>query len=131
MRFIKSSFRGQLPKLFEPNEPNFRGMKTRIIYSDFNDMNKEEVSRYILPDQCHYLIDSSHMQTSDDEPDYSKDSKNWKVLGSHKMLDLTKSPVIIRSFYVPFISERQNSYTDLKLLRNNNLFLDDSTIKVH
>lgn len=123
MRFIRSEFRGQLPKLYENDDPSRRGLKTHIIYEDFNDMNKEEVSRYVKPEQCHYLIDSSQTKTSEWEPDYSKDTKNWQILSSHKMLDLHNSPVIIRSFYLPYISEKQNSYIDYRLLRNVNLFV--------
>lgn len=122
MRFIRSEFRGQLPKLYENDSLKSEGLKTRIIYGDFNDMNKEEMSRYIEPKQCHYLIDTSQTTTSKYEPDYSKDAKNWKILSTHKMLDLPNSPIIIRSFYLPFISEKQNKYTDYQLLRNNNLF---------
>lgn len=128
MRFIRSSFRGQLPKLFEPN---LEGIKTQLMYKDFNDMNREEVSRYTKPELCHYLIDSSQPYTSDDEPDFSKDTKNWGIVSTHKILDLSRSPVVIRSFYLPFISERQNSYNDFRLLRNNNLFSNASTLKVH
>lgn len=123
MRFIRSDFRGQLPKLYENDNPNFKGLKTRIVYSDFNDLNKEELSRYIKPEQCHYLIDSSQPVTSENEPDYSKNTKDWKILSTHKMLDLQNSPIIIRSFYMPFVSEQQNRYNYYQLLRNNNLFI--------
>lgn len=123
MRFIRSDFKGQLPKLFE-NEDGSQGLKTRIVYDDFNDINKEEVSRYVKPEQCHYLIDSSLKSPSENEPDYSKATKDWKILSSHRMLDLTNSPVIIRSFYLPFISEKQNSYVYFQLLRNNDLFIN-------
>lgn len=122
MRFIKSDFKGQLPKLYESEDSKYGRLKTRIIYEDFNDMNKEETSRYVTPEQCHYLIDSSGPSNSENEPDYSKNTKDWTILSSHKMLDLNNSPVIIRSFYLPYISERKNSYTLYQLLRNNNLF---------
>lgn len=129
MRFIRSEFRGQLPKLYENDGIKNRGLKTHVIYSDFNDMNKEETSRYIKPEECHYLIDSSSQRTrtTQFEPDYSLDTKNWQTLSSHKMLDLHHSPIIIRSFYLPFVSEKQNSYIDYKLLRNTNLFANVST----
>lgn len=48
------------------------------------------------------------------------------------MLDLANSPIIIRSFYLPFISEKRNSYNYYQLLRNNNLFVhnrDDNNLK--
>lgn len=118
MRFIKSNFEGQLPKLFENDDPN----ETRIIHKDFNDLNKEEKSRYIIPEKCHYLVDSKQAKPSKLEPDYSKNTKDWTVLSSHKMLDLPNSPVIIRSFYLPFVSWKRNNYVDYQLLRNNLLF---------
>ena len=129
MRFIRSEFRGQLPKLFEHDISDpVKGLKTRIIYEDFNDMNKEEQSRYIDPARCHYLIDSTRKENSDAEPDYSKNTKDWTILSSHKMLDLAHSPVVIRSFYLPLFSDKKNSYIKHQLLRNNNLFVnqDDS-----
>lgn len=116
MRFIRSEFRGQLPKLYE-------SYSSDIVHSDFNDMNREEMSRYVKPEQCHYIIDTSQNKTSEYEPDYSKNTKDWKILSTHKMLDLPNSPIIIRSFYLPFISEGQNSYVNYHLLRNNNLFV--------
>lgn len=121
MRFIKTDFKGQLPKLYD-NEPKSSELKTRTIYDDFNDLNMEETSRYIKPEQCHYLIDSSQKNTSENEPDYSKNTKDWTILSSHKMLDLANSPIMIRSFYLPYLSERQNSYVNYNLLRNNHLF---------
>lgn len=123
LRFIRSDFKGQLPKLYENDDPKFKGLKTRIVYDDFNDLNKEEISRYVKPEQCHYLIDSSQSNVSENEPDYSKNADVWKILSTHKMLDLHNSPIIIRSFYLPFISEKRNSYTDYQLLRNNKLFV--------
>lgn len=131
MRFIKSEFTGQLPKLYD-NEGDVKGLKTSIIYDDFNDENREESSRYIKPEECHYLIDSSRSITSEREPDYSKDIKDWRILSTYKMLDLANSPIIIRSFYLPFISEKHNSYYDYQLLRNNNLFIhnqDDNNLQ--
>lgn len=122
MRFIKSEFRGQLPKLYEGSNKS-KGLETRITYDDFNDLNKEETSRYIDVERCHYLIDSSQNTTTNREPDYSKNTKDWQVLTSHKMLDLTNSPAILRSFYLPFISHKRNSYFKYQLLRNNRLFV--------
>lgn len=124
MRFIKSDFRGQLPKLYENDARS--GLMTHIIYKDFNNINKEEISRYIKPEQCHYLIDTSQHNVSELEPDYSRDVKTWTTLTSRKILDLASSPPIIRSFYLPYISEAYNSYNDYKLLRNNDLFVQGS-----
>lgn len=123
MRFIESEFRGQLPKLYGGLSEGDR-LKTRIIYEDFNDMNREEKSRYIKPEQCHYLVDSSNNHTTTREPDYSKNTDDWTILSSHKMLDLANSPVIIRSFYLPYFSNEKNRYIKYQLLRNNKLFVN-------
>ena len=120
MRFIRSEFRGQLPKLFEKDSKT-----DELIFQDFNDLNQEEISRYVDLEKCHYLIDSSKGNPTENEPDYSRDEKNWTTLASHKMLDLANSPVIIRSFYLPFFSDEHNRYFYYKLLRNNNLFVNN------
>lgn len=87
-------------------------------------MNKEERSRYVKPENCHYLIDSSQDHTTAREPDYSKNVNDWKVLSSHKMLSLVNSPVILRSFYLPFVSNEKNHYINYQLLRNVKLFVN-------
>ena len=43
LRFVRSEFRAQLPKPFEAPPPE----GTRVIPTHFNDMNKEEQSRYV------------------------------------------------------------------------------------
>ena len=45
LRFIRSEFKGQLPKPYS-EFPN----ATTIIPEDMNDMNREEPSRYVSPD---------------------------------------------------------------------------------
>lgn len=42
LQFIQSEFKGQLPKPYSSDKG-----ATKIIHSDFNDMNKEETSRYV------------------------------------------------------------------------------------
>lgn len=42
MRYIKSDFKGQLPKLYDEGPSG-----TSLIPSDMNNMNKEEPSRYV------------------------------------------------------------------------------------
>lgn len=125
MRFVKSDFEGQLPKLFEPKVGD-KGLKTRIVYNDFNDINKEEMTRYVNPDQCHYMIDTSDTSVTSRQPDYSKYSATWISLTSHDILNLAESPPLIRSFYIPFVSYKRNRYNKLQLLRNKKLFVQDS-----
>jgi alpha-1,2-mannosyltransferase len=105
MRFIQSEFRGQLPKLYDGSHKS-KGLETRIVYDDFNDLNKEETSRYMELERCHYLIDSSQNITTDREPDYSKNTNDWQVLSSHNMLDLCDRHV------VTLFTETKNCFVD-------------------
>lgn len=60
VEFIKSDFRGQLPRHFQetPAGTNMSGdswwlrPETRYVPTDVNDLNKEDLSRYV---RCHYL----------------------------------------------------------------------------
>jgi hypothetical protein len=69
LKFIRSEFRGQLPKPYSPY-PN----ATKIIPTEMNDMNKEEESRYVSEQeicettihksvniQCHVLLFSMNL----------------------------------------------------------------------
>ena len=47
LQFLRSEFKGQLPKPYS-SEP----LATRIIPKDMNDMNKEEMSRYVSQSIC-------------------------------------------------------------------------------
>lgn len=51
MQFIKSEFKGLLPKAYEP-WPN----GTRLIPSNMNDLNKEEPSRYVSKNWHDYCL---------------------------------------------------------------------------
>ena len=42
LQFLRSEFQGQLPKPYSSES-----LATRLIPSDMNDMNKEEMSRYV------------------------------------------------------------------------------------
>ena len=48
LQFLRSEFKGQLPKPYS-SEP----LATRIIPKDMNDMNKEEMSRYVSQSNFH------------------------------------------------------------------------------
>lgn len=111
LAFIESEFRGQLPKPYAAG-----ANATRIVPTDMNDANKEERSRYVNPSLCDYLVDTDGHKVTDREPDYSS-SPEWEVVSSVKFLDSGKSPAYARSFYVPFITERQCSYVNYYLLK--------------
>lgn len=109
LSFIRSEFRGQLPKAYSQLKN-----ATRLVEKHFNDENREEIDRYIDIDQCDYLIDHDSEHPTDIEPNYSQ---TWKKINSKKML-LPSHRSIFRSFYVPFLSSQKNRYTWLHLLKH-------------
>ncbi|XP_063426671.1 alpha-1,2-mannosyltransferase ALG9-like [Mytilus trossulus] len=112
LQFIQSEFKGQLPK------PYSSGVDaTKIVSPDFNDMNKEETSRYISSNKCHYLIDLDLPNQSDLEPSYSSQREDWKVISSHLFLDSSKSHRIFRAFYIPFVSSSYCHYVNYNILK--------------
>ncbi|GAB1611180.1 alpha-1,2-mannosyltransferase ALG9-like [Argonauta hians] len=112
LRFIKSEFKGQLPK------PYYQGPdSTSTIPSHMNDMNMEEPTRYINISKCHYLIDLDVPTETSLEPRYSDRTQEWKVLVSSKFLYPKVSHRIFRAFYVPFVSSQYCTYLDYNLLK--------------
>ncbi|VDL82642.1 unnamed protein product [Nippostrongylus brasiliensis] len=68
LHFLKSEFAGLLPKYYPQGKIPFI---TRRIPTEMNDMNQEEMSRYVPLDTCDYLIDlETPDQTTDLEPNY-------------------------------------------------------------
>ncbi|XP_067669041.1 alpha-1,2-mannosyltransferase ALG9-like [Haliotis asinina] len=111
LQFIKSEFKGQLPKAYESGPD-----ATRIIPTHMNDLNLEEPTRYINISRCHYLIDLDLDQESPHEPRYSQ-MEDWKVLSSVKFLDPTRSHRLLRAFYIPFVSAKYCTYVNYNLLK--------------
>lgn len=92
IQFIKSEFAGQLPQPFNG---------TNVIPSDFNDENREEISRYIQVSQCHFIVDTDYQSWSELNPPYSK---KYPVVLSWPFLDSTRTKFPWRSFFLPFLS---------------------------
>ncbi|XP_062567596.1 alpha-1,2-mannosyltransferase ALG9-like [Saccostrea cucullata] len=110
--FLRSEFRGQLPKPYSSGED-----ATRILPSDMNDLNKEEMSRYSNITRCHYLIDLDTQTDTKYEPNYSANTEDWTILHSVPFLDASRSHRILRAFYIPFISGRYCTYINYNLLK--------------
>ena len=114
---MESEFRGQLP------QPFLRGIEgTRTIRPNFNDLNKEETDRYWDPANCDYMVDSDYSEFSTHDRPYSKMKDIWSVVYTSRFLDASKSPSLLRAFYVPFLSERFCTYVDYNLLKNRRLY---------
>eukprot|EP01119_Soliformovum_irregulare_P000869 TRINITY_DN10637_c0_g1_i1.p1 TRINITY_DN10637_c0_g1~~TRINITY_DN10637_c0_g1_i1.p1 ORF type:complete len:558 (+),score=122.15 TRINITY_DN10637_c0_g1_i1:196-1869(+) len=112
LSFLESSFKGQLPKLFSKGPD-----ATSIIPTGFNDLNQQEMDRYVYLSQCHYLVDYEFPDQSEDR--YST-FHNWKVIYKSPFLDANSSDRLSRAFWIPFYSNRHNTYRDYLLMRNVN-----------
>ncbi|KAG8183188.1 hypothetical protein JTE90_016976 [Oedothorax gibbosus] len=115
LKFLKSEFKGQLPKPFE-DSPN----ATRIIPTEMNDQNLEERSRYVDIKACDYIVDSDFPNHSSLEPRYSKDP-NWNITFSLPFLDSQRSHTLLRAFYVPYFTDFLCNYVDYNLLQRANI----------
>jgi len=111
--FLKSSFTGQLPQPF--TEFGSKTDSLSVQTGKFNDMNKEEMERYVDISQCSYAIElvSSSLSelnnnTNDDTAEgiqYMKSDTSdgsWRILSSHKYLDAEATPLLHRILYFPF-----------------------------
>lgn len=99
LRFLRSGFKGQLPKYY-PNWP----FSTSAIPTNMNDENREEMDRYINENQCHFLVD---FQDGGEELDYSKDTKNWRLIYASDFLIGSKTSILDRAFWFPYRSSKR------------------------
>jgi alpha-1,2-mannosyltransferase len=101
--FVRSSFRGQLPKPFDTGIDG-----TSMIPSDMNNQNKEEMSRYVEEKECDYIVD---LNLEDQlETKYWEKTSKWKMVHFEWFLDTKKSKSPFRSFYIPFLTPQQVKY---------------------
>ncbi|VIO95102.1 Plasmid Maintenance Protein containing protein [Brugia malayi] len=113
LNFIKSEFTGLLPK---PYMKGFLPEVTRVIPTDMNDLNREEISRYIDIGQCDFLIDLETLDTTVLEPNYAEQTNIWRSVVKKKFLLSSYSHPVYRSFYIPFITGSNNVYGNYHLL---------------
>lgn len=90
MRFIQSEFRGLLPKPFLKSDKLVE--VTRHIPTEMNNLNQEEISRYVDLDSCDYVVDVD-MPQSDREPDFRKmvgvlnmEKRKWRFYFKKKII---------------------------------------------
>ncbi|KAF0412292.1 glycosyltransferase family 22 protein [Gigaspora margarita] len=111
LRFLKSDFNGQLPKYFledmqiDPGsgKMNYKHDGTWMIQDGFNDVNMEEMDRYVDIEQCDYIIDleMNHTQVSTNEPRYVTQTEKWNEVICEPFLDVANSDRFSRAFYLP------------------------------
>ena len=114
LQFIEQDFRGVLPQYFPPVNGTW---VTPIL--PFNNLNKEESSRYIDPTTCDYIVltqenasDVSHLT----EFDLFVSNHTIQVL-SNKIIDSSRSPMHTRAYYIPFVSLSKNKFKGYALLK--------------
>ncbi|KAK6641071.1 hypothetical protein RUM44_012770 [Polyplax serrata] len=118
LKFLQSEFKGQLPA-----EYSSLGNATAIVHSYFNDMNREEPSRYFKIDQCHFIIDCNYGRETKLEPNYDKQTDKWTPLITIPFLDVEKSSTLFRSFYIPFVTTDKCSFAKYTLYKSNSFKL--------
>jgi alpha-1,2-mannosyltransferase len=106
MRFLKSGFGGQLPKPFESHNG------TSIIPTDMNSFNREEVSRYVDSNICHYIV-----ELEEDGEQFQWSEKDWEKIFQVPFLAAKRSKAFFRAFYVPKLTQQYISFDSYVLLR--------------
>ncbi|CAG8707982.1 18096_t:CDS:10, partial [Racocetra persica] len=112
LRFLKSDFNGQLPKYFledtqidseSRTKMNYKRDGTWMLQEGFNDINKEEMDRYVDIDQCDYIVDleTNYTQASANEPRYVTQTDKWNEVICKSFLDAANSDRFSRAFYFP------------------------------
>lgn len=115
MKFIESSFKGQLPGNF--NENLSLPDSTRFADPLFNDDNKEVRERYIKMNKCDFFIDTDTLH--DDvvsELSIGGVKTKWRTVAKLPFIDMgSKSDRFLRAFYVPYLYETKVRITFFKL----------------
>ena len=112
LAFVKDGFRGQLPAHYASPAP----AGARVVPSHFNDMNREEASRYIPLEQCDVLADLLPLPGSDDEHERAKLHRGLVPWRTAPFLDAAHSPSWSRALYIPMLSARRNLFVEYALL---------------
>jgi hypothetical protein len=118
--FLRSGFRGQLPKPFAEHAHG-----TRLPVSNMNDENAEETSRYVASAEaeCHYIVDLDLGPGTENErdPRYTsiEHAASWEIVKRVPFLDAARSPSLTRALYIPGgYSDEHNTFASYVLLRN-------------
>jgi len=133
VEFIKSDFRGQLPRHFEetvagtsmPSSSWWFRPATRYVPTDVNDLNKEDLSRYVSADTCDYLIDLDyplHPSESALEPRFATKTETWERVICKPFLDARHSSLLTRTLWLPGKEwEAHNEFGEYCILKNKTL----------
>lgn len=98
LRFLKSSFQGQLPQPFTPGGGSGPNVSTK-----FNDQNMPEPGSYLSIDDCDYLVD---LWTS---TDCRENDSEWRPVARESFLDADRTNTLHRILYIPFLHEKEQN----------------------
>jgi alpha-1,2-mannosyltransferase len=110
IRWLPSAFGGLLPQPFTP----WAQGGARVLHAHFNDRNERDERAFSRLGDCDWAVD---LAVGNDNGGIGDWSKGWQRVHCERFLDAARSPPLVRSFYVPFFSERSNVYADYCLLK--------------
>lgn len=121
MGFLKSSFGGQLPQPFTSHGSKSESLK--IQSGRFNDLNREEMDRYVSIEDCSYVVEMispSQPEESNEIPECLRymaadTSGSWNKIASFKYINADATPALHRILYLPFGREGNASYNEYNL----------------
>lgn len=101
--FLPSSFSGQLPKYFDAEKGSRNG-------NNFNDANKEELDRYVNPNDCDYIVELA--ASNESECLKAMNPSEWTKLVDEPYLNTAETSSLHRVLYLPFVNKAAyNSYS--------------------
>lgn len=117
--FLKSSFGGQLPQPF--TKYGSREQSLSVQEGQFNDMNKEEMDRYVVIQSCSYiveLVDGDSEATSSAKGHFPEGleymrndgNKKWREIARYPYLDVEQTSSLHRILYLPFLRQGRVAY---------------------
>lgn len=111
LRFLKSEFKGMLPAYFSSEDNG-----TAIVHPYFNDLNQENDFMYFNYTECHFLLHLDTEKYTEFEPNYVERDE-WTLVKSLPFLNNEQSNKYLRAFYIPFLSNKFNTFNNFNLLR--------------
>ncbi|KAL7493042.1 hypothetical protein ACHAWT_002282 [Skeletonema menzelii] len=120
--FLKSSFSGQLPQPY--TEYGSKQKSLEIQQCAFNDVNKEEMDRYVDIQQCSYVVELVSTSDAGDGEEETPEclqymnsdrSGDWTRVATFKYLDAMKTNAIHRILYIPFQRKSKAKYKGYNL----------------
>jgi len=130
LAFVKSSFDGQLPQPFTRHGSRVESLS--VQKGKFNDLNEEEMDRYVDIQECSYAIELVANENHDNgggggdedvEPEIvtymQHDEAHWETLVQVDFLNVDATSFVHRVLYLPLF--RRANYKKYTLYKRGNL----------